>query len=171
MQQRGATPTSRKRSRPRCDARTQRARCFKHEQKRSGQRNKVVNISVRRGLVMKFEVATVCFSVLGLHYTFATNFLVNLFDKKLSRRENRSHKLPPALIANPRRRRCTARLARKRSQKWGRECREPAHQNVGSFASNGVSVRGSLSPNIRCLTSIWQKQCLSSRSTHRNARG
>jgi len=33
------------------------------------------------------EAATVCFSVLGLHYTFATNFLVSLFDEKLSRRE------------------------------------------------------------------------------------
>ena len=48
------------------------------------------------------EVATVCFSVLGLHYTFATNFLVSLFDEKLSRREidptnflQRSSRPPP----------------------------------------------------------------------------
>ena len=48
------------------------------------------------------EVATVCFSVLGLHYTFATKFLVSLFDEKLSRREidptnflQRSSRPPP----------------------------------------------------------------------------
>jgi hypothetical protein len=29
------------------------------------------------------EAATICFSVLGLHYTFATNFLVSLLTKNL----------------------------------------------------------------------------------------